>query len=131
MLYATIEQLGRLGSAGAALAAMDAADVEPALQAASDLADSYLRQRYTLPLTAWGDELTRAVCSLAAYDLLSNRGYDPGAGDNSNIRLRYEDAIAWLKDVAKGALSPDVTDSAVAGVEDDGPIVYTNTRRGW
>lgn len=132
MPYATIDQLRQFGSAGATLAALPATDVNAALAAASSTADSYLRQRFTLPLTAWGDELTRAVCSLVAYDLLSNRGYDPGAGDNDNIRLRYDDALAWLKDVAKGTLSPEVTDSAEPpGIEDDGPVVYTNQRRGW
>ena len=80
-----------------------------ALSDASDIADSYLRGRYSLPLIAWGSELTQAVCRIAAYNLLSVRGYNPGASADVNIRDRYVDAIDWLNKVQRQAVHPNVT----------------------
>ena len=70
--------------------------------AASATADSYLRTRYSTPVAGYGVDLTRAVCSLAAWDLLSVRGYDPQRGGDEALRLRAEDALRWLRDVSSG-----------------------------
>ena len=83
--------------------------VQGALNDASDIADSYLRGRYALPLLAWGTELTQAVCRIAAYNLLSVRGYNPAAAADVNIRDRYTDALDWLNKVQRQAVHPNVT----------------------
>ena len=111
MTYATLDDLFRLGLPEGALRGVPTATLEDALEAASRLADSYLRARYTLPLTSWDEALTRAVAAIAAYDLLAVRGYDPTRGADEVVRLRYEDAIRWLERVASGAVSPDIRDS--------------------
>lgn len=107
-----------------------AAVVDQALAAASSLADSYLRSRYRLPLVSWGDDLRERVCHLAAYQLLSVRGFNPELGADQNIRLRYEDAITWLKAIAAGLVHPDVQDSAPTplGVA---PAIVSAPPRGW
>lgn len=112
MNYATIEQLERLSSAASIVATFDIEAKTEALESASALIDGYLRRRYTLPLVAFVPDLTRAACSIAAYDLLSANGYDPIAQDNGNVRIRYEDAIKWLERVAGGEISPEITDSS-------------------
>lgn len=131
MAYATAAQLKTLSVAAAALASVSAADQTAALQAASDLADSYLRSRYTMPLTAWADDLRRAVCAIATYDLMSHRGYNPETGGDPNIRARYDDAIRWLEKVASGQISPSVTDSAPAASEAGRARVSSKPARGW
>lgn len=136
MAYATRTQLGQFGIRAAALAGIPTGDQDAALEAASDLADSYLRSRFTLPLTVWQDDLRRAVCSIAAYDLLSSRGYNPDAGADTNVRQRYEDAIRWLERVAAGQVTPDVTDSGSGGDEGNGSAagaarVFSSEPRGW
>jgi phage gp36-like protein len=111
MTYATQDDLFRLGLPEGALRGVSPSAIEDALEAASRLADSYLRARYALPLTAWDEALTRAVAAIAAYDLMAVRGYDPARGADEVLRLRYEDAIRWLERVAAGEVTPEVEDS--------------------
>ena len=121
MAYATTAQLDSLSSASQIVSTLDPTAKTEALDVASSLADGYLRQRYTLPLVAFCPDLTRAVCAIATYDLLSARGYDPVAQDNGNVRVRYEDAIKWLERLAAGEISPDIDDSAPTGEDSDAP----------
>lgn len=110
MGYAEIADLDRFGINADALRDMDADTKGDALDAASSLADSYLRGRYTMPLVSWGDDLRRAVVGIAVYDLMSNRGFDE-QGD-AQIRKKYDDAIAWLKEVARNQAHPEILDSS-------------------
>src|SRR5690606_20883825 len=112
MAYATLAQLVQVGINADALADVPDADRQAALDVASAFVDSYLRARYTMPLVAWGGELTRATCIVAAYDLLTARGYAPSEGQDNVVRARYEDVLAWLRDVSAGEVTPDITDSA-------------------
>ena len=57
MAYATITDLTRFGLPSTALTGVSSTTQEEAISAASSLADSYLRSRYDLPLTAYGDDL--------------------------------------------------------------------------
>ncbi|WP_003047195.1 DUF1320 domain-containing protein [Thermus aquaticus] len=111
MTYATQSDLFRLGLPEGALRGVSPSTIEDALEAASRLADSYLRARYDLPLASWGRGLTRAVALIAAYDLMSRRGYDPTRPGQENLRMRYEDAIRWLEGVAAGKVDPGVEDA--------------------
>lgn len=139
-VYATTTDLGNLGLIGGVLASVPAGAQTAALQAASAIADSYLQGQYILPITQWGYDLTRVVCVLAAWDILTAKGYNPAAGPDQNIRQRYEDALKWLDEVSKGIQSPiNVIDSSTApsasdgsdvSVIDGGSLVTTDVR-GW
>lgn len=126
--YATPGDLVVHGGVPDALTDIPVPDQQAALDSASTVADGYLRSRFTLPLipsgTAplWPVDLVSAVCRIAYYTLLSARGFNPEQGSDSNIRSRYNDAMAWLKDVAKGNVTPMVTDSSVNGAL-GGPFV--------
>ena len=129
MAYATPSDLARLGVAAAALSDVPVPDQEAALDAASRLADSYLARRYRLPLVSWGDDLKRAVALIAAYDLIAVRGFAPEGADE-HLRLRYEDAIRWLEQVAKGEVEAQVEEAA--GTEEKGaPVFVGPPPRGW
>ena len=87
--YATTTNLVRLGIRAEALSGVATAVQEEALDAASAVADGYLRARgYVLPITAWSADLTRAVAILAAFDLLVTRGFDPQAGADDVLLRR-------------------------------------------
>lgn len=108
--YATIAELYALGSAPEiAYGDLDDPTKLAALQAASEIVDDHIRARYSLPLIAWGFSITEATCKIAAYNLLSDRGYNPGAGADVNIRDRYVDAMAFLERVQKQQAHPNVT----------------------
>lgn len=101
MAYATADDIEtRLGSddylaltdrSGAGAADDDA--VEDALEDASSLADSYIAA--SLPLDPVPGSLRRAVIDIAIY-------YLAGSRETTTQRKRYEDALAWLRDVASG-----------------------------
>lgn len=144
--YATTTDLATFGLSADALAGIDTNAQTAALTAASRLADGYLRARFTLPIATPSVDLVEAVCKIAAYTLLSARGFNPEAGADQNIRDRYRDALAWLKDVAAGTATPALTDSSPAGqlggpfvlqsqLQSDGlPLVVSggrSTARGW
>lgn len=131
--YATTTDLTRLGLPSGALTNVPTATQEEALDAFSSKADGYLRTLgYTLPLTAWGDDLRLCVAHLVAYDLMVTRGFSPGAGNDQNLRLRHEDALAWLHDVARGTVTPDLTDSTPSVSEEtEQTCCVTNARRNW
>lgn len=79
-------------------------DVDGALDAASQEADSYLATRYAVPVTATPlpEHLVQAVCDIARYRLYA------GAADQE-VQNRYDQAVSWLKDVSAGrALLPGV-----------------------
>jgi Mu-like prophage major head subunit gpT len=134
MAYATRTDLTRFGIASSALAGVAEAAQEAALAAASDVADSYLRSRYELPLVTYGDDLRRAVCAIAAWDILTVRGYDPNRGGDEAVKLRHDSALKWLADVSLGrahvsggATLPTATRHARAV----GPLVGSDRVRGW
>lgn len=102
MAYASRTDLTTHGLSSAAIGSISTTAQDAALDAASRVADSYLRARYAVPVTGYGVDLTRAVCSIAAWDLLSVRGFDPQRGGDEAVRLRAEDALRWLRDVSSG-----------------------------
>lgn len=110
--YATRPELYQVVSQ-TALGSLTTAEQDAALESASRKADSYLGVVFELPLTSWGADLKDAVCYLAAYRLMSRRGFLPESGDAELFRDNYKDAIKWLEQVAGGKVKPiDVVDSS-------------------
>lgn len=134
MAYADRTDLARLGLRSGALTGVSTGDQDAALEAASDTVDGYLRSRYTLPLSAWGDDLRRAVCTIAAWDILTTRGFDPSKGGDEAIRLRYEDAIKWCEAVSAGRVKVTggiTTPTATRSAKASSPATTSSRIRGW
>lgn len=112
--YITTTELAYLGVPTELTANLASAAVTANLEAASALADSYLKQRYTLPLATYGSDLKLVVAALASCNMLVVRGYDPNNPADQAIKLRCDWAKDWLEMVAKGKLTPE-------GVEDATP----------
>lgn len=139
--YATITDLNQIGILAQALANVPTQALTEALQAASAVCDSYLQDQYVLPLTLWGYDLVRATCAIAAWDALTVRGYSPQSQGDQNIYKRYQDAIKWLEEVAKGTKKPSqIVDSSTPTGTGDGEAVgfsfsggslITSRVRGW
>jgi phage gp36-like protein len=111
--YATLADLGTYGLPGPVLADIDTGQQTNALESASRFADGYLHSQYTLPLLVpYPTDLVSAVCKVAAYELLSVRGFNPDLGGDANIRARYKDAVDWLNQVGLGHISPNILDSS-------------------
>lgn len=72
--------------------------VEKALGDASELVNGYVSGRYAVPLSPVPDPVRRWTCIIARYYL--HRDMAP-----ERIRKEYEDAVAALKDIAKGLIT--------------------------
>ncbi len=68
-----------------------------ALVKASSEIDSYLSIQYTLPLATVPEVIVQACIDMAIY----RTSADAGTGTEEK-RKRYDDAIRWLKDIARG-----------------------------
>ena len=135
MAYATITDLTRFGLPSTALTGVSSTTQEEAISAASSLADSYLRSRYDLPLTAYGDDLTQCVCALAAETLLTSRGLDPARAKGDVIITRADNARSWLRDVSAGraAVSGGITTPGPSpqARASTAPTTRSTSERGW
>ena len=131
MAYATATDLAQVGLSATLTAPVPSGDITAALDRASSWCDGYLRKAYTLPIIGTTGDLTRAVCMIAAWDIMSAQiGFDPEAAANAIWRLRYEDALRWLTDVAAGRIDAGLTDST-ATADENAPAAYTSEPRGW
>ncbi len=135
MAYATTTDLARFGLPAAALSGISTAAQEAAIDAASALADSYLRSRYTVPLTSYGVDLTQQVCALAAKTLLTTRGFDATRANGDAIMQGAEDARTWLRDVSAGraAVSGGNTTATATPIAraSTAPSTSSSSERGW
>lgn len=101
------------------------------LTKASSIADSYIRKRYGLPLSSYGADLSAAVYAIATFTLLRRRGFDPTNPADQLVVKGNDDAIAWLRDVAKGlAELADVVD-ATPGEPEAAPLFECDEQVDW
>lgn len=77
----------------------DAEVVAAAIGKAEGELDSYLGVRYVVPLAPTPTRVKALAVDLAIYHLYSRRSLIPGVR-----RDRYEAALAWLKQVARGGV---------------------------
>lgn len=124
--YATLADLESVGLPPLALQGRSEAQKTQALIDASAVVDSYLSTRFTLPLSAFGRDIVRATLAIAGYDLMFNRGFQPGADDSNGLKTRYDDAVKWLRDVAGGKATPSGADTVPAsGFDATAPKTFT------
>lgn len=72
--------------------------ITPILESATDICNSYIGVRYTVPLTAPDYAIKDACAKIATYYLHLRRDWTV----TETIEKAYEAAIAWLKNVAQG-----------------------------
>ncbi len=108
----------------------DDAFIESALSDAGGLIDSYISARYVLPLSVVPQALAQQCCAIAFYYLNDQRATD-------QTRLRYEDALRWLRDVRDGKIQLG-TDSAGETPESEDyaqvisdPLVFSRDQKGF
>lgn len=86
---------------------LDEVVVDKALKDADDAMNAYLASRYALPLAVVPGILTRFACDIARHFLYEDK-------PTEQVQRRYEDALAWLKDVASGKASIGVDAAGAA-----------------
>lgn len=91
--------------------------VSRALEDADAMINGYLQGRYTLPLASVPAMLVTVACNIARYQLFEDRVTEI-------VRQRYEDAIAWLKDVAAGRVALGLDAAGDETQQETGTVDY-------
>lgn len=131
MAYATRTELYALGVSADALANVSTTAQDTALETASGVVDSYLRGRYGTPFSSpYPPELTEKTCHIAAWNLMTTRGFAPTGMDQA-VYDRYKDAILWLRDVAKGLVVLDHSADATTTQQEAAPLIYSEDAIDW
>lgn len=85
-----------------------------AIEAFSSEMDGYLPPRYkppfTIPLASLPKAMRMHCARGAVYLLMSGRGMNPSAAGNALIIKGYDDALTWLRNVARGIITLPRTD---------------------
>ena len=124
--YATRANLAVTGLPSAALIRVNSFAQDETLAAQGAKMDTYLRAQYTLPFAQpFPAELVSCNAVMAAYAILQNhRGFAPADVDDG-FRLRYEDCLAWLKDLSTGKAALDGAADATPTINEGRPRVQT------
>lgn len=118
MAYATVQnmierfsekEIARLSDRVGRGETIDTAIVESKLADADAEIDGYLQTRYALPLPSVPPVLRRIATDIARYHLYDDRATE-------QVTIRYKDAVAYLRLLAKGdvALTPATGEEAPA-----------------
>jgi len=94
---------------------VDAVVLGQGLADASALIDGYLASRYSLPLSTIPPMLEPLCCDIARYKLATG-----SVRPTDEMRKRYEDAIAWLVQVASGKIGLGVDPAGAEPAEAGG-----------
>ena len=84
--------------------------VTAALETATSEIDSYVGGRYVVPLDPIPTYIRQCCVDIAVYRLAHSE-----APRTAEMRLRYEDAMRYLRDVAKGTVAIQGADDLPAG----------------
>lgn len=104
--------------------------IDATIEGADGLMDTYFRQAededglplYAVPLEERGGDVRRASAIIAGYDIISAQvGYNPEQPNDDPFRIRYEDVIAWLREIAAGS-------ATLEGLEPPEPVPGTTGR---
>jgi phage gp36-like protein len=129
MAYAEIADLFVYGLREEARADIPDATLTANLGAASDMVDGYLVGRYgpgSMPLLAWGTEITMWTAWIAVYLLMSGpRGYSSESGIDPIIETRYRDAKEMLARTQRQDYHPIITPRSAQGTTATQPYVQS------
>lgn len=127
--YASLADLTTSGLSASALGTVTTAQQQAFIDAANAKIDSYIGAKFTLPLTSWGADLRDASVAIAAFSLIAFRGFDPEDPGDVVFQNRKDEALAWLKLISKGEVTPLVADSAAGGKGGAGGNPFTSQAR--
>ena len=88
---------------GAAFEDLDESVVQYYLDGAEQLAASYLVGRGYGPIATAGNDYRIAIFKIASWDLMTGvRGVNPADPAHAGLKMARDEAVAWLRDVARG-----------------------------
>ena len=111
---------------------------EDAISGACAEIDGYLAKRYKVPFTKTPQVINKLAKDIAVYNLVSRTGIDESEREKTFLN-RYNAAIKFLTEVAKGTISVGAEDEAVGSgnaangfkMKSSGRIFSRDSMRGW
>ncbi|MDD5245006.1 MAG: hypothetical protein PHU49_13415 [Syntrophorhabdaceae bacterium] len=131
VVYCSPTDLYGLAIPQRALADITADTMARAIKSASEDLDGRFNRRYTFPLVSWSTELTQHAAELAAFTCLTTRGTSLDGQDWDVLKDIRDSARSWAKGVGNKSIDPPGIVDSTATVDEAGPVMYTNTKRGW
>jgi phage gp36-like protein len=124
---------------------VDDAAVTAALLEGTSVAYSFMRGRYNLPILGsemggvgvYDPAIVVRIVHIAAYNLMTGRGWNPAPEGDATIRKAYEEAVGlgtplgWFPQVQRQAIHPDVIESSPAAPAHPFPSFTSAQPRGW
>lgn len=130
--YATSADFAKYGLPALALDGY-VGSIDDLLLEGSAKVDTYMRGRYKTPLASpFPKEIVKAVCVLAAWDLLTIRGFDMNSAGDTAIRERYNDLCGrpmqpgWLERLSQGRVNLDIAADTTPTKGEGSPIVVSS-----
>lgn len=84
-----------------------------------------------MPLVQVPRDLKKAALDIAIWEIATMKGFNPENPADATFRMRYEDAIKWLKGVGCGSISPDGLLDSSPDYSGSAPEVFSDELRGW
>ncbi|MBI9092298.1 MAG: DUF1320 domain-containing protein [Desulfobacterium sp.] len=97
--------------------------VDSAIKDADALIDSYLVRQYSVPMDSVPDMVKKLSVDIAVYNIYSRRGRT-----SDTVEKRYNDAVKFLKDVARGDAGIIGATTAPAEMRNDAVAITTSPR---
>lgn len=100
------------------------------IQSAFDTFLGYVRARGQGDLIAYDTSCKSKICHVAAYELLSVRGFNPNAGADRNYIDRNNAALMWFQDIGRSKTTPGLVfdvDKSIGSM----PQVTSRKPLGW
>jgi len=113
----------------AATGSVDTAIMTQMVTAGEAEAEGYLAQRYTVKSSLSASDKTDALVLGRMVDLVVYRLFERRNAVDELLRLRYEDAIKWLKDVAAGKTGLPGWSEKGASPSPAGKVIISSTDR--
>jgi phage gp36-like protein len=125
---------------------VDDSVVTAALLEATSIGYSYMRGRYNLPILGsvsggtgvYDPSIVVRMVHIAAYNLMTGRGFNPAPGGDETIRSAYyeavgngRDIVGWFPMVQRQSIHPDVIESSPNAPAHPFPSFTSNPPRGW
>lgn len=125
---------------------VDDSVVTAALLEATSVGYSFMRGRYNLPILGsemggigvFDPAIVVRMVHIAAYNLMTGRGWNPAPGGDETIRKAYEEAVSiepgklgWFPQVQRQAIHPDIIESSPAAPAHPFPSMTSAPPRGW
>jgi phage gp36-like protein len=127
--FATLQDLDDEGIPLAALASIPNSQKQRVLDKVSSFVAGYIGDKIQMPLIPpYDPAIVTAVVQIAVWRLLVRRGFNPEDQGDRVVRSGFNDAMAWLKDVANGKVRLEQKGSFPESLQ---PSVDTNEQRGF